>query len=242
MKIDAITEAWKSRLQPIILTTITTFFGLMSIVWDAMWKSLAITIMVWIIFGSAATLFVIPSLYYDKDKLKHLFKRTFLKYIVYLLVPVVISISIVFVLMMLNISTVWLFKIILLSVFVWFNIRYSFYTIYARSNTWQTIIWKMLWIKILNNDNSIMTEKQATKRFFISLGTTIWPAIIWIILFVLFWLISSKLWSVVWIWVFIILYIVLIYRNLLLIWTKNNLSFSDKLSNTITVDQDSKYN
>ncbi len=237
-KTNAITEAGKSRLQPIILTTITTFFGLMSIVWDAMWKSLAITIMVWIIFGSVATLFVIPSLYYDKDKLKHLFKRTLLKYIIYLLIPIALTVSILFILMMLNISTTWVFKTLSLAIFVWFNIWYSFYTVYTRSNTGQTAIQKLLWIKILNNDNTIMTEKQATRRFFITLATTVWPAIVWIILSILIWFISNKVWSIIWISVTMILYLTLIYKSLLLIWTKNNLSLTDKLSNTITVDQD----
>ena len=239
-KENAITEAGKSRLQPIILTTITTFFGLMSIIWDAMWKSLAITIMVWIIFGSAATLFVIPSLHYDKDKLKHIFKRTLLKYILYLLIPLIISVSIIFILMMLNIATTWVFKTLLLAIFVWFNIRYSFYTIYAWSNTGQTMIQKLLWIKILNSDNTIMTEKQATKRFFITTFTMFGPAIIWIILSILIWFISSKIWNMVWVWIALIWYLTLAYKSLLLIWTKNNLSLNDKLSNTITVDQDLK--
>jgi len=42
IKLDAIKEAGKSRLQPIILTTLTTFLGLTSILSDAMRKPLAI--------------------------------------------------------------------------------------------------------------------------------------------------------------------------------------------------------
>lgn len=239
-KTNAITEAGKSRIQPIILTTITTFFGLVSIVWDAMWKSLAITIMVWIIFGSTSTLFVAPSLNYDKDKIKHLFKRTILKYTIYLLIPIALTLSILFILMMLNVSTTWIFKTLLLAIFSWFIIRYSFYTIYALSNTGQTAIQKLLWIKTLSSDHTVMTKKQAIKRFVITLTTIIWPAIIWIILTTLIWFISSKTWILIWVSVAIILYLTLIYKNLLLIWTKNNQSLTDKLSNTITVDQDIK--
>ena len=65
MDIDtAIFETAASRLQPILLTTITTIVGLMSIATqDAFFAGLAYTIMFGLFVGSAATLFMIPMLY-----------------------------------------------------------------------------------------------------------------------------------------------------------------------------------
>ncbi len=62
----AIVEAGKSRLQPIILTTITTILGLMSIVrQDEFFAWLAYTIMFGLFVWSLMTLFVIPAIYYQ---------------------------------------------------------------------------------------------------------------------------------------------------------------------------------
>jgi len=67
----AITEAGKSRLQPIILTTITTVLWLMSIVReDEFFAWLAYTIMFGLFVGSLMTLFVIPAIYYQFVKEK----------------------------------------------------------------------------------------------------------------------------------------------------------------------------
>lgn len=62
----AIIEAWKSRLQPILLTTITTVFGILPLaLQDEFWAWLGYTIVFWLSAGSMMTLFVIPSLYYE---------------------------------------------------------------------------------------------------------------------------------------------------------------------------------
>jgi len=68
---DAIVNAWKSRLHPILLTTITTIVGLSSILVDPMRQPLAVTIMFGIFFGSSMTLFVIPAIYYNVSELKN---------------------------------------------------------------------------------------------------------------------------------------------------------------------------
>lgn len=68
-KIDetkAIVEAGKSRLQPILLTTITTVFGILPLaLQDEFWAWLGYTIIFGLIAGSSMTLFVIPSLYFE---------------------------------------------------------------------------------------------------------------------------------------------------------------------------------
>jgi len=68
-KYTAITHAGKSRLQPIILTTITTILGLMSIVReDEFFAWLAFTIIFGLFVWSLMTLFVIPAIYYQFEK------------------------------------------------------------------------------------------------------------------------------------------------------------------------------
>ncbi len=64
-------EAGKARLHPIILTTITTILGLMSVALeDEFFAWLAYTIMFGLFVGSAATLFVIPVIYFGTRKRK----------------------------------------------------------------------------------------------------------------------------------------------------------------------------
>lgn len=65
-EIDSIVEAGKSRLQPIMLTTITTVFGILPLaLTDEFWAWLWYTIVFWLATWSLMTLFVIPSLYYE---------------------------------------------------------------------------------------------------------------------------------------------------------------------------------
>ena len=64
--LHAVLSAWKSRLQPIIVTTLTTVFGVLPLAMqDEFWAWLWYTIVFWLFAGSAMTLIVIPSLYYE---------------------------------------------------------------------------------------------------------------------------------------------------------------------------------
>ncbi len=64
--LDALVSAWKSRLQPIIVTTLTTLFWVLPLaLQDAFWAGLWFTIIFWLFAWSFMTLFVIPSLYYQ---------------------------------------------------------------------------------------------------------------------------------------------------------------------------------
>lgn len=63
--VEALVAAGKSRLQPIIVTTITTVFGVLPLaLQDAFWAGLGFTIMFGLAAGSFMTLFIIPSFYY----------------------------------------------------------------------------------------------------------------------------------------------------------------------------------
>lgn len=65
-KIHAVTSAGKSRLQPIIVTTLTTVFWILPLaLQDEFWAWLWFTIVFWLIAWSSMTLFVIPALYYE---------------------------------------------------------------------------------------------------------------------------------------------------------------------------------
>ena len=64
--LHSVLSAWKSRLQPIIVTTLTTVFGVLPLaLQDEFWAWLWFTIIFWLMTWSAMTLFVIPSLYYS---------------------------------------------------------------------------------------------------------------------------------------------------------------------------------
>lgn len=61
----ALVAAGKSRLQPIIVTTLTTLFWVLPLaLQDAFWAGLWFTIIFWLFAGSFMTLFIIPALYY----------------------------------------------------------------------------------------------------------------------------------------------------------------------------------
>ena len=64
--LHAVISAWKSRLQPIIVTTLTTVFWILPLaLQDEFWAWLGFTIVFWLITWSTMTLFAIPSLYYE---------------------------------------------------------------------------------------------------------------------------------------------------------------------------------
>ncbi len=62
--LEQIIIAWKSRLQPIIVTTVTTIFGVLPLaLQDEFWAGLGFTIIFWLFVWSFMTLVVIPILY-----------------------------------------------------------------------------------------------------------------------------------------------------------------------------------
>jgi len=64
--VDSLVAAGKSRLQPIIVTTLTTLFWVLPLaLQDAFWAGLGFTIIFGLFAGSFMTLFIIPALYYN---------------------------------------------------------------------------------------------------------------------------------------------------------------------------------
>jgi len=63
--VEALVAAGRSRLQPIIVTTLTTLFWVLPLaLQDAFWAGLGFTIIFGLFAGSFMTLFIIPALYY----------------------------------------------------------------------------------------------------------------------------------------------------------------------------------
>ena len=63
--IESLVAAGKSRLQPIIVTTVTTVLWVLPLaLQDPFWAWLGFTIIFWLIAGSFMTLFIVPSFYY----------------------------------------------------------------------------------------------------------------------------------------------------------------------------------
>lgn len=62
----AVKDAWRSRLQPMLVTTLTTTFWMLPLaLQDPFWAWLAYTVIFWLATWTLMTLFVIPSLYYE---------------------------------------------------------------------------------------------------------------------------------------------------------------------------------
>jgi multidrug efflux pump subunit AcrB len=77
-RMEATIEAGRSRLRPIFLTTITTFFGLIPTAYgiggnDPFLKPMAISMSWGLVFGTVITLFGTPVLYNILTDIRHLF-------------------------------------------------------------------------------------------------------------------------------------------------------------------------
>jgi len=65
---DAIVEAGPARLQPIVITSITTIFGILPIsLTDPFWLTLGMAIVFGMLFSTVLTLIVIPNIYYSLE-------------------------------------------------------------------------------------------------------------------------------------------------------------------------------
>lgn len=63
--VRSLVQAWESRLQPIIVTTLTTLFWVLPLaLQDEFWAWLWFTLIFWLFAGSFMTLFIVPALYY----------------------------------------------------------------------------------------------------------------------------------------------------------------------------------
>ena len=60
---EALISSSESRLRPVLMASMTTILGMIPLVNDAMFGSMAVTIMCGLLFSTIATLFFVPLLY-----------------------------------------------------------------------------------------------------------------------------------------------------------------------------------
>jgi len=188
-RFDAVVEAWKSRLQPIILTTITTILWLSSIVWDMMWQPLAVTIMFGMFFGSAMTLFVIPAIYYDREKIVHLFKRILLKPLITLWIFAVIVLLVLVFAYLLNIEIrkLWYSQNLLWWLFLVYIIRITIYSAKKLAKNWRYFVWDILWLRMESDSkHSLSFVKILFGRNILKTISLLWPILVYFIVSFLF--------------------------------------------------------
>lgn len=187
-RLHATSEAWRARLQPIILTTLTTILGLSSILPDGMWRPLAVTMMFGMMAGSLSTLFVTPALYYDIDKFKHLIRKNILAPLM-VIAPVfwiLAGFAIFWYFLDLTIfgSILWQISILVAVVgyFVWYFVNAS-----SRiASEWASLIQHALGFKIQTLDNKNISKSLAMKRIGIAIFSFVFPVILWIITHIMF--------------------------------------------------------
>jgi len=78
--IDAVTQAGTQRFRAILLTSLTTFFGIFPLYFESSLQAqfiipMAISLGFGIVFATVITLFLIPSLYMIKEDISNLFRR-----------------------------------------------------------------------------------------------------------------------------------------------------------------------
>lgn len=62
-KLQAIVQASVSRIRPVLLAALTTILGMLPLIWDAFFNSMAVTIMAGLAFATILTLVAVPVLY-----------------------------------------------------------------------------------------------------------------------------------------------------------------------------------
>ena len=87
---DAIRESAKSRLKPILSTTLTTVIGMSTLLSNGMFAILWLTIMFWLSFGTLVTLYAIPVLYQGEQKIRIIIRRVILKPLLIFVAPVIV--------------------------------------------------------------------------------------------------------------------------------------------------------
>jgi len=164
---NAIIEAGKARLHPILLTTITTIVWLSSIVGNTMWQALAVTVMFGIFFWSAMTLFVIPAIYYDRHKIVHLIKRVIFQPIIvfWLFVGGLALLFAMGYLIHIKFWNINNFGYILWWVAAAYLIAYAVYRIWAEHKYGRTFIQKLLNLNFQNSGGGLPSLRQTIKRF-----------------------------------------------------------------------------
>jgi len=164
---ESIIEAGRSRLQPIILTTLTTLLWVLPIaLQDEFWAGLGYTMIFGLFAGSAMTLFVIPSLVFVLSFILHILRRFFGRYVINLLfamLPWVIWFIIYKIypdMQLIIAGIVWWIALILTI----YNYTFHF------SKYWWTVGDRVLGLSVVNKDWSHMSKLKSLLRILFELS------------------------------------------------------------------------
>jgi len=177
---DAIVETGRARLQPILLTTISTVLWLSSVArQDEFFAGLAYTIMFGLAVASAMTLFVIPALYYDQGKIIHNVKRSIIAAVVFIAAPVAVLVLIYMLGLMFGLGFVTNNIGVISSIlFVIYLVGYIVYSIRSHTTQEPNLIEQTIGLQVVSDDGTPLDRKLAIKRFVYKWGSLLMPTIL----------------------------------------------------------------
>lgn len=163
---DAIKESAKSRIKPILSTTLTTVIGMITLLTNGMFVPLAYTIMFGLSFGTVVTLFAIPVLYQGENKIRLLIKRILFKPALTFIVPI-ISIWIIYLLCTMfwySIFSTRYWTSAMMALF-WSSIIFLIVFEFSRNSVWRP--WRrqgLLNLKMITTKNISFSKKTNPKK------------------------------------------------------------------------------
>lgn len=232
-KFQAMKESAKSRLKPILSTTLTTVIGLVTLTTDGFFAPLAWTIIFGLSIATIMTLFVIPALYQDEDTIRYIIKRMFIKPLLKIIVPIIGLGCIWIICIILNINLFnngrtlpFVFSFIITSIIL--LTRY-WYLQNIKGESWY--IQKMLHLQLLTENDAIITKKQLIKRESSKRGILLGPALFAWILLGIAKIIGSYWLEIIWSGFVGISYIIIILWNIYSLWiSEKKQTWRDKIS------------
>lgn len=225
--LKAIRYAGRSRLQPIIVNVLAATLGLISVINDTFWQTLAITIIFGLFFGSFSNLFALPSLFYDKQKIVLLVKRALIPVLNFIKRPIVVFLGLILFSGFFELGFLWsiwfgVFVVLLLILYAIWYFREQYQT-WIDSGTNQNH--NSLNIKIVDLNWKNLTKNHISKRLFWFLLLLLGPFLLSWLLSILIWWYAILLWFLIYLWLGV--------YNLYLFWTWENWQLlHDKLAET----------
>jgi len=146
---------------------------------DEFFAGLAYTIMFGLATASVMTLFVIPALYEDTDKIIHNIKRSLVAGTVFILAPIGAILTIYVIALMFNVGFITdnigtVFGVI----FVGYLIAYIVYAIKSHTTKEPNIIEKIIGLQVVQDDGTPLSRNLAIKRFSYKWGSILIPTIL----------------------------------------------------------------
>ena len=239
---NAIIESAKSRLKPILSTTLTTVIGMATLLSNWMFALLGYTIMFWLSFWTFVTLYAIPVLYQWEHKIRTIIRRVIFKPLLIFVAPTII-VGVIY----------------LLEYMFWFNALENIYwkswitalfittaiflilREFTSNSKWQPG-WRqsLLHLKLVAEKGKKFNKKQILKRIIIKFWLLLSPIILGIIislLFRIFWasenMISLSMTTSIMTW-----YLFYFVANIYCFWTSDTNQFiHDKVTWIAIVDE-----